>query len=66
VFITLAFAGILPTDSLAAAIASQWTFKTAYEAAATPLTYLVVNRLKRLEGADPYDRDLRLRLFPAR
>jgi uncharacterized integral membrane protein (TIGR00697 family) len=66
VFITLAFAGILPTDALLAAIASQWAFKTAYEAAATPLTYLVVNRLKRLEGADPFDRDLRLRLFPVR
>ncbi len=27
----------------------------AYEAAATPLTYLVVNFLKRREGIDPLD-----------
>jgi len=26
-----------------------------YEAAATPLTYLVVNSLKRAEGIDVYD-----------
>jgi len=66
VFISLAFAGILPASALAAAVASQWAFKTAYEAAATPLTYVVVNRLKRLEGADPFDRDLRFRPLPIR
>lgn len=66
IFISLAFAGILPTAALATAIASQWAFKTAYEAVATPLTYLVVNRLKRLEGADPFDRDLRFQPFSTR
>jgi uncharacterized integral membrane protein (TIGR00697 family) len=66
VFITLAFAGILPTGALAAAVASQWAFKTLYEAAATPLTYFVVGRLKRLEGLDPFDRDLRFNPLPLR
>ena len=56
VFLTLAFAGILPPQALANAILSQWLLKSAYEAAATPLTYFVVNRLKRAESLDPFDR----------
>jgi uncharacterized PurR-regulated membrane protein YhhQ (DUF165 family) len=40
-----------------AAVVTQWIFKSAYEVLATPLTYLVVNRLKRAEGLDVYDRD---------
>jgi uncharacterized integral membrane protein (TIGR00697 family) len=56
VFLTLAFAGILPPPALAGAIVSQWLLKSAYEALATPLTYAVVNRLKRAEGLDPFDR----------
>jgi len=56
VFLTLAFAGLLPPPALTSAILSQWLLKTAYEALATPLTYFVVNRLKRIEGQDPFDR----------
>jgi len=59
VFITAAFAGTLPGTALAAAVIVQWLAKSAYEAAATPLTYLVVNGLKRREGLDAYDRDTR-------
>ncbi|HET7010676.1 MAG TPA: queuosine precursor transporter [Anaerolineales bacterium] len=58
VFISLAFFGILPTPALLTAIVSQWGFKTAYEAVATPLTYAVVNGLKRVEGVDPFDRGI--------
>jgi queuosine precursor transporter len=57
VFITIAFAGIIPTAGLINAIVTQWLVKTAYEAAATPLTYWVVNRVKTLEGVDTYDYD---------
>ena len=42
VFITLAFAGVIPLGALATAIVTQWLVKSAYEAAATPVTYLVV------------------------
>ena len=56
VFITVAFSGILPGSALQAAILSQWVFKTSYEVLATPLTYLVVNLLKRAEGVDFFDR----------
>lgn len=57
VFITLAFAGILPTSALLTAIVTQWLVKSAYEAAATPVTYAVVGWLKRAEGIDTFDRD---------
>jgi uncharacterized PurR-regulated membrane protein YhhQ (DUF165 family) len=55
VFITVAFAGVLPQEALLMAIGVQWLVKCAYEAAATPLTYWVVGILKRHEGVDVYD-----------
>jgi len=55
VFITLAFVGTIPLAGLASAILTQWLAKSAYEAAATPVTYWVVNFLKRQEGVDAYD-----------
>ncbi len=56
IFITAAFLGVFPPGDIVRAIATQWALKTAYEALATPLTYLVVNWLKRLEGIDTFDR----------
>lgn len=56
VFAVVAFAGVLPTEVLLTAIWSGYLFKVVYEAAATPLTYLLVGRLKRAEGVDVYDR----------
>jgi len=57
VFITLAFVGTIPTGVLLGAIVTQWLFKCAYEALATPLTYVVVNFVKRVEGLDVFDYD---------
>lgn len=57
VFVLVAFFGTIPLRGLVAAIVAQWLFKSIYEAAATPITYLVVNALKRREGLDVYDRD---------
>jgi uncharacterized integral membrane protein (TIGR00697 family) len=57
VFISLAFAGIFTGGELGSAIVSQWLFKVAYETLATPLTYWVVNALKRAEGVDHFDTD---------
>ena len=57
VFISAAFVGVLPADAIGATILSQWATKSAYEALATPLTYLVVNGLKRAEQMDVFDRD---------
>jgi uncharacterized integral membrane protein (TIGR00697 family) len=63
VFITIAFAGMMPTGVLLGAIVTQWLVKSAYEALATPLTYAMVSLLKRREGIDVYDRQLRLNPF---
>ena len=57
IFISIAFWGILPGNALVTTILSQWLFKVAYETAATPLTYLVVNFLKKKENEDYFDRD---------
>lgn len=56
-FITLAFAGTIPIVSLLTIMLTQWLAKCIYEAAATPLTYVIVNYLKRREGVDVYDHD---------
>ncbi|MBW1887049.1 MAG: queuosine precursor transporter [Deltaproteobacteria bacterium] len=59
IFITLAFVGTIPLSGLILAIVTQWLAKSVYEAAVTPLTYVVVNFLKRKEGLDVYDHDTR-------
>jgi uncharacterized integral membrane protein (TIGR00697 family) len=56
VFVTLAFAGVVPAGALVPIVAAQWIFKVIYEAAATPLTYAAVAWLKSREGLDAYDR----------
>jgi queuosine precursor transporter len=57
IFITIAFFGIIPTPGLFSATITQWLFKSIYEALATPLTYWVVNYLKRKEGIDVFDNE---------
>ena len=57
IFISLAFAGMVPLRGLEALVVSQWLVKSGYEAAATPLTYAVVNFLKRAENRDHFDYD---------
>jgi len=63
IFISLAFAGTIPAAGLVLAILAQWLAKSAYEAAATPLTYWLVGLLKRREGIDVYDRGTRFNPF---
>jgi queuosine precursor transporter len=57
IFYPLAFAGLWTTQSLLAVVAFNFGFKVAIEIVMTPITYLVVNRLKRAEQADVYDVD---------
>jgi uncharacterized integral membrane protein (TIGR00697 family) len=63
IFITAAFWGILPPPALAAMVVTQWLVKSGYEALFTPLTYLVVGALKRVEGCDADDRRTRFNPF---
>ena len=53
--IALTFAGRLPASTLVTIIWQGYLLKVAYEVLATPLTYLVVNGLKRAEGVDTFD-----------
>jgi queuosine precursor transporter len=55
VFVTLAFGGTIPAGTLAGIVGGQWAVKVAYEAAATPLTYLAVGWLKSREQIDTFD-----------
>jgi uncharacterized integral membrane protein (TIGR00697 family) len=58
-FYPLAFynSGIIPNDKLPLVMLAQFVGKVAVEVVFTPITYKVVNFLKRAEGEDYYDRD---------
>lgn len=56
VFILFAFAGVLPKELIISLIIFNYIFKTSIEILFTPITYWVVNFLKRGEGEDFYDR----------
>jgi uncharacterized integral membrane protein (TIGR00697 family) len=53
--IVITFAGTYSAHKLAAIIVTGYLLKVAYEVLATPLTYLVVNWLKRAEHVDTFD-----------
>lgn len=56
-FVLIAFYGLYNPSLLLSIIISNYLFKTGFEALVTPLTYLVVNTLKRVENEDYYDVD---------
>ena len=53
--IILTFAGTFSPHKLAQIILTGYLLKVAYEILATPLTYLVINWLKKAEGVDTFD-----------
>ncbi len=66
IFFPVAFGGIWTIDTLVAVVAFSWFFKVAVEVVMTPVTYLVVGALKRIEGADHFDIDTRFTPFTLR
>ena len=56
-FYFIAFYAIWPTEQVIAVALSQYVLKTSWEIVMTPVTYKVVNFLKRKENEDYYDRD---------
>ncbi len=62
----IAFGGVMTVDQIIKVITSGYLFKLAYEVAATPLTYLVINFLKRKEGVDIIDSDTDFNPFKAK
>lgn len=63
IFFPIAFGGIWAFDTLIAVVAFSWLFKVSVEVVLTPVTYLVVGWLKRLEGEDYFDTDTRFTPF---
>ena len=55
-FYLVAFYGIWQTDDIVKVAVTQYILKTSWEVISTPMTYLVVNFLKRSEQEDYYDR----------
>jgi uncharacterized integral membrane protein (TIGR00697 family) len=64
-FYMIAFYGIWPTEQVVHVAMAQYLLKTSWEIVATPLTYAVVNFLKRRENEDFYDRETRFNPFSA-
>ena len=65
-FILIAFWGILPNSLLLILIISNYIFKTSIEVLFTPITYKVVNFLKKKENEDYYDTDTNFNPFSAK
>jgi uncharacterized integral membrane protein (TIGR00697 family) len=53
----------LPSELVLAIFVSNYLFKVGIEVLFTPLTYLIVNRLKRAENEDYYDRETNFNPF---
>ena len=54
IFMFIVF-GKLPAEVLAQMIIIQYVFKVGYEILATPLTYWVIDKIKRYEKLDTFD-----------
>jgi len=63
IFIMIAFYGIFPNPLLATLIISNYLFKTGIEVLFTPVTYKVINFLKKKENEDYYDIDTNFNPF---
>ncbi len=59
IFYPLAFWGLAgwPPEQLWQVVVSQFAIKTLWEALLTPVTYVVIGKLKRAEGVEVYDTD---------
>ena len=55
IFYPLAFYGVFDNGLLVTILFTQWALKVGWEVVLTPVTYAVVNFLKRREGVDVYD-----------
>lgn len=58
IFILIAFAGVLPSELLISLIISNYLFKTGIEVLFTPITYKVINFLKKSEKENHFDKQV--------
>ncbi|MDR0589978.1 MAG: queuosine precursor transporter [Spirochaetaceae bacterium] len=60
IFVLIAsIAGVFGWGLFVSLVFTNYLFKCSVEALMTPLTYLMVGRLKKAEGIDPYDRGIK-------
>ena len=57
IFYPVAFLGIWETKDVLTVMVTNWALKVLWEALLTPVTYIVVGKLKRAEGVDIFDTD---------
>ncbi len=55
IFYPIAFGGLWTFNTILAVIVFNWIFKVAVEVLMTPVTYIVVDAIKKAEGVDYYD-----------
>ena len=63
IFITIAFWGQLPNQIILGMIISQSILKILIEVVFTPVTYKVINKVKKIENEDVYDNDIKYNIF---
>lgn len=64
IFILVAtIAGVFPWELFGTLVVTNYVFKVGIEALMTPVTYQIVNRLKKAENEDYYDTDTRFTPF---
>ena len=63
IFITISFWGTMDNSVVLKMILFQYLFKVAYEIIFTPLTYLIVNFIKKKEGVDTFDYDVKYNII---
>jgi uncharacterized integral membrane protein (TIGR00697 family) len=55
IFYPIAFGGLWTFNTILAVIVFNWIFKVSVEVLMTPVTYIVVDAIKKAEGVDHYD-----------
>ena len=55
IFYPLAFWGVWDTSQVMTVLVTNWLLKVSWEVVLTPVTYLVVNKLKQHEGVELFD-----------
>ena len=57
IFYPVAFLGVWETRDVFVVMVTNWALKVLWEALLTPVTYIVVGRLKGLEDTEVFDTD---------
>lgn len=63
IFILISFYGTMENSVVFKMILFQYAFKVCYEIIFTPLTYIIVNVLKKKEGIDTFDEGIRYNIL---